>query len=66
MNYVTLHRNFSNASRVTGVAHELRNEGDLSADHSVGPWADLARSHARAAELGLREREPTHDHVHEL
>lgn len=48
------------------VAHELRNEGDLSADHSVGPWADLARSHARAAELGLREREATHDHVHEL
>lgn len=48
------------------VAHELRNEGDLSADHSVGPWADLARSHARAAELGLRDREATHDHVHEL
>lgn len=48
------------------VAHELRNEGDLSADHSVGQWADLARSHVRAAELGLREREATHDHVHEL
>ncbi len=48
------------------VAHELRNEGDLSADHSAGPWADLARSHARAAELGLRVREATHDHVHEL
>jgi hypothetical protein len=48
------------------VAHELRNEGDLSADHSVGPWADLARSHARAAELGLRDREATYDHVHEL
>lgn len=48
------------------VAHELRNEGDLSADHSVGQWADLARSHARAAELGLRANEPTHEHVHEL
>ncbi|OZA13240.1 MAG: hypothetical protein B7Y02_06310 [Rhodobacterales bacterium 17-64-5] len=48
------------------VAHELRNEGDLSADYSVGPWADLARSQARAAALGLREREVTHDHVHEL
>lgn len=48
------------------VAHELKNEGDLGLDDSVGPWADLARSHARAAELGLRERTHDHDLSHEL
>ena len=48
------------------VAHELKNEADLGLDDSVGPWADLARSHARAAELGLRERTRDHEISHEL
>lgn len=48
------------------VAHELKNEGDLGLDDSVGPWADLARSHARAAELSLRERTHDYDISHEL
>lgn len=48
------------------VAHELRNEGDLALDESVGPWADLARSHARAAELSSRDRSAEHDLGHEL
>ena len=48
------------------VAHELKNESDLGLDDSVGPWADLARSHARAAELTLRERTHDRDFSHEL
>ena len=48
------------------VAHELKNEGDLDLDHSVGQWADLARSQARAVELGLRERVVERDLAHEL
>ena len=48
------------------VAHELKNEGDLGLDDSVGPWADLARSQARAAELTLRERAHDRDLSHEL
>lgn len=48
------------------VAHELKNEGDLGLDDSVGPWADLARSHARATELSLRDRTHDYDLSHEL
>jgi type IV secretion system T-DNA border endonuclease VirD2 len=48
------------------VAHELKNESDLTHDDTVGPWADLARNQARAAELGLRERSAEHDLGHEL
>jgi type IV secretion system T-DNA border endonuclease VirD2 len=48
------------------VAHELKNEGDLGLDDSVGPWADLARSHARATELNLRERTHYYEISHEL
>src|SRR5690606_20927480 len=48
------------------VAHELKNEGDLSQTGSAGHWADLARSQSRAAELGQRERPLERDHGHEL
>ena len=48
------------------VAHELKNEADLSLDDSVGPWADLARSQQRAADLGQRERIVERDHGLEL
>lgn len=48
------------------VAHELKNEADLGLDDSVGPWADLARSQQRAAELGQRERIAERDHGLEL
>ncbi len=48
------------------VAHELKNEGDLSQTGSAGHWADLARSQSRAAELGQRERTFERDHGHEL
>ena len=48
------------------VAHELKNESDLGLDDSVGPWADLARSHARAAELTFREQTHDRDFSHEL
>jgi hypothetical protein len=50
----------------TAVAHELKNEGDLSQTGSAGHWADLARSQSRAAELGQRERGLERDHGHEL
>jgi hypothetical protein len=48
------------------VAHELKNEADLGLDDSVGPWADLARSQQRAADLGQRERVTERDLGHEL
>ena len=48
------------------VAFELKNEGDLGLDNTVGRWADLARSQARAAELGGRERSTERDHGREL
>lgn len=48
------------------VAHELKNEGDLGQDDTVGPYADLARSQARAAELGQRDRVADRDLGHEL
>ena len=48
------------------VAHELKNEADLGLDDSVGPWADLARSQQRAADLGQRERVTERDHGLEL
>lgn len=48
------------------VAHELKNEGDLGQSGTVGHWADLARSQARAADLGQRERSLERDHGHEL
>jgi len=48
------------------VAHELKNEGDLSQTGSAGHWADLARSQSKAAELGQRERSLERDHGLEL
>lgn len=48
------------------VAHELKNEGELGQSGTVGHWADLARSQARAADLGQRERSLERDHGHEL
>lgn len=48
------------------VGHELKNEGDLGQSGTVGHWADLARSQARAADLGQRERGLERDHGHEL
>lgn len=48
------------------VAHELKNEGDLGQSGTVGHWADLARSQARAADLGQRERGLERDHGLEL
>jgi type IV secretion system T-DNA border endonuclease VirD2 len=48
------------------VAQELRNEGDPGQEGTVGPYADLARHQARAAELGLRDRISEHDLGREL
>jgi len=48
------------------VAHELKNEGDLGQSGTVGHWADLTRSQARAADLGQRERGLERDHGLEL
>jgi len=48
------------------VAHELKNEGDLSQTGSAGHWADLVRSQSRAAEFGQRERTVESDPGHEL
>lgn len=48
------------------VAHELKNEGDLGQSGTVGHWADLARSQARAADLGQRDRGAERDHGLEL
>lgn len=48
------------------VAHELKNEGDISQDGTVARWADLTRNQARAAELGQGHRSPERDLGHEL
>lgn len=50
----------------SAVAHELKNEGDISQDGTVARWADLARNQARAAELGQGHRSPERELGHEL
>jgi type IV secretion system T-DNA border endonuclease VirD2 len=48
------------------VAQELRNEGEPGQEGTVGPYADLARNQARAAELSQRRPVADRDVGHEL